>query len=124
MIRYQDYAISFAENKRDGVTVCTISKIVREKNGIPVRDADTWYGGVAYCSGSDVYDRVKGMRVSLQRALDDYDFSDEDRKAIWAEWVKRYVRENKPKEQPLPEYVEPPYLRYWNAQKYLKSVLK
>lgn len=104
MIRYQDYAISFAENKRDGVTVCIISRVTHEKSGKMMRDPLDSEGGVAYCSEKDGYDRVKGMRLALQRALNSSDlFSAADRKAIWAEWVKRYVRENKPKPLQSPE---------------------
>lgn len=95
MILYKDWAISFADNPRDGLVVCIVSGITRNQDNAPLRLPHHSNGGVAFCSVKDEFDKVKGMRVALHRALQSGLVPVDEHPAIWKEWVRRYVKNDK-----------------------------
>ena len=88
------WSYSFAENKRDGVMVCVIAQLDHPWHGDnpPLRHPDHTYYGVAFCSVKDDYDKLRGMRLSLHRALRNSPVAPSSYAAVWAEWVRRYVK--------------------------------
>lgn len=93
----KSYAFSFPEIRREGLVVCAISELKYAQSGKPlVRDMDHTYYGGASCSEKDEYDKVKGMRLALHRALRASPIDKKYYADVFDEFVRRFINGGKP----------------------------
>lgn len=71
------------DKKSNGRTKCVIELIDAPFSGEePFEPTEAGYG-VAVCMKPDIFSKATGRRVSLEKALADWDYDRDERKAFW-----------------------------------------
>lgn len=86
VVKWQHSQYNSTHRVSNGTTQCSIDDI---KNTMPVHDAT----GICICALGDNYDKNKGRKISMQRALEELDLSRSHRQIFWDAYYE--MRNNK-----------------------------